>query len=93
MEKNTIINIPLLAEQMLYVFKENLKSYKKLRLIGQGTRDYRYTILVPRLYVGEKYSPNKKYSVTFGFNKENNHQLIVIDLDDQEAVSEEVIKE
>ena len=87
MENSALINISLRAEQILYVFKENLKSYKKLRLIGQGTRDYRYTILVPRLYVGEKYAPDKKYSVTFGVNKENNHQLVVIDLDDQEILS------
>ncbi|VVB74677.1 Uncharacterised protein [uncultured archaeon] len=86
-EKLQLIDVSLLAEKIIYSFQDALKSYKKLRLKGEGTRDYHYLINVPRLYVGEKYSPNKKYSVTFGLNKENNHQLVVIDLDDQEKIS------
>jgi len=86
-EKLQLIDIQLKAEQIIYSYQEALKSYKKLRLKGQGTRDYHYLINVPRLYVGEKYSPNKKYSVTFGLNKQNNHQLVIIDLDDQEKTS------
>ena len=87
MEKeNSSININLKAEKILYSCQENLKSYNKLRLKGRGTRDYYYLINVPRLYIGEKYAPDKKYSITFGQNKENNHALIIIDLDDQKCL-------
>ena len=85
-ETNAYVDIRLKAEQILYSFQENLKSYNKLRLKGKGTRDYHYLIYVPRLYVGEKYCPNKKYSVSFGMNKENNHQLVIIDLDDKKEL-------
>jgi hypothetical protein len=82
-EEKEFININLVAEKILFMCQENLKTYNKLRLRGKGTRDYQYLINVPRLYIGEKYCPDKKYSITFGVNKENNHQLVVIDLDDQ----------
>ena len=85
-ETNAYVDIRLKAEQILYSFQENLKSYNKLRLKGKGTRDYHYLIHVPRLYVGEKYCPNNKYSVSFGMNKENNHQLVIIDLDDRKEM-------
>ncbi len=87
MEEKESININLIAEKVLFTCQENLKTYNKLRLKGKGTRDYHYLINVPRLYVGEKYCPDKKYSVTFGLNKENNHQLIVIDLDDRKETN------
>ncbi len=88
MDTNTgLIDVQLKGEQIILAFNDCLKSYKKLRLKGEGTRDYHYLINVPRLYVGGKYSPNRKYSVSFGTNKENNHQLVVIDLDDQEKLA------
>lgn len=83
MEEKTFISVNLIAERVLFACQESLKTYNKLRIKGKGTRDYHYLIHVPRLFVGEKYCPNKKYSVCFGVNKENNHQLIVIDLDDK----------
>ena len=86
MDQEQYISIKLKAEQIIYSFQEGLKSYNKLRLKGRGTRDYHYLINVPRLYVGEKYCPNKRYSVTFGQNKENNHQLVIIDLDDKKEL-------
>lgn len=82
-EERTYINLRLKAEQVIYAFTESLKSYNKLRLKGRGTRAQHYLINVPQLYIGEKYAPNKRYSVSFGMNKKNNHQLVVIDLDDQ----------
>jgi len=82
-EKNNLITINLKGEQVLYSFDDSLRSYNKLQIKGKGTRDYQYLILVPRLYVGEKYCPDKRYSVSFGMNKENNHQLVIIDLDDR----------
>lgn len=82
----TLVNIPLKMEQIIYSFQESLKSYRKIRLRGRGTRDIQYTILVPKIYIGEKYCPDKRYSVSFGTNKENNHQLVVIDLDDAELL-------
>jgi hypothetical protein len=87
MSVTALVNIPLKMEQIIYSFQESLKSYRKLRLRGQGTRDIQYTILVPKIYIGEKYCPDKRYSVSFGTNKENNHQLIVIDLDDVELLT------
>jgi hypothetical protein len=87
MEETAYINIALKAQQIIYSFQEGLKSYNKLRLKGKGTRDYHYLINVPRLYVGEKYCPDKKYSISFGQNKGNGHQLIVIDLDDQRGLA------
>lgn len=78
------ISIKLNGEELLYKFDENLKAYHKLRLKGKGTRDYHYLINVPRLYVGDKYCPNSKYSVSFGMNKKNGHQLVIIDLDEKE---------
>ncbi|MFA6064892.1 MAG: hypothetical protein WCW44_05910 [archaeon] len=83
MEEKESININLIAEKVLFACQENLKTYNKLRLKGKGTRDYFYLVNVPKLFVGEKYSPDKRYSITFGVNKENNHQLVVIDLDDR----------
>ncbi|MDD3159994.1 MAG: hypothetical protein PHQ98_03435 [Candidatus ainarchaeum sp.] len=77
-----LITISLNGEEVIYKFDENLKAYHKLRLKGKGTRDYHYLINVPRLYVGNKYCPDSKYSVSFGLNKNNNHQLIILDLDD-----------
>ncbi len=83
MEKeNSFINIYRGAERIIFACEENLKTYNKLRLNGKGTRDYYYLINVPKLYIGEKYAPDKRYSITFGQNKENNHALIVIDLVD-----------
>jgi len=55
-------------------------------LKGRGTRDYHYLINVPRLYVGNKYCPESKYSVSFGMNKETGHQLVIIDLDDKSGL-------
>ncbi len=86
MEEKESININLIAEKFLFACQENLKTYSKLRLKGKGTRDYYYLINVPKLYIGEKYCPDKRYSITFGLNKENNHQLVIIDLDDQKAI-------
>ena len=82
-EKNQI-TVNLNGEEVIYKFDENLKAYHKLRLKGRGTRDYHYLINVPRLYVGNKYCPNNKYSVSFGMNKQNGHQLVIIDLDDKD---------
>lgn len=82
-EKQSIA-INLIAEKVLYVCQESLKAYNKLRLKGRGTRDYYYLINVPRMFIGGKYSPNKRYSISFGQNSANNHQLVVIDLDDCE---------
>jgi len=79
-EKNQI-TVNLNGEEVIYKFDENLKAYHKLRLKGRGTRDYHYLINVPRLYVGNKYCPNTKYSVSFGMDQKG-HQLVVIDLDD-----------
>jgi len=86
MEEKESININLVAEKVLFACQESLKTYNKLRLKGKGTRDYHYLINVPRLFVGEKYCPGKKYSIAFGVNKINNHQLVVIDLDDSVAL-------
>jgi len=83
MEEKESININLNAEKVLFACQENLKSYNKLRLKGKGTRDYYYLINVPKLYIGEKYCPDKKYLITFGQNKQNGHQLVIIDLDDK----------
>jgi len=80
------IKIGLIADKVLFACNENLKTYSKLRLKGKGTRDYYYLINIPKLYIGQKYFPNNKYSVTFGFNKENNHQIVVIDLDDMKEL-------
>lgn len=88
MAENAIINLQFQAEKIIYSLQETLKSYKKLRLKGKGTRDYHYLINVPKLYVGEKYCPSNRYSITFGFNKLNNHQLVVIDLDDTKQMKE-----
>lgn len=82
MEEKESIKVDLIAEKVLFVCNENLKTYGKLRLKGKGTRDYYYLINISKLYIGQKYCPNIKYSITFGINKENNHQLVVIDLDD-----------
>jgi hypothetical protein len=82
-KENNSIEIKLIAEKIVYACKENLKTYNKLRLKGKGTRDYYYLINVPKLFVGEKYCPNKRYSISFGQDKKNNHQLVIIDLDDQ----------
>jgi len=87
MEEKKSINVNLIAEKVLFACQESLKTYNKLRLKGKGTRDYHYLINVPRLYVGDKYCPDKKYSITFGMNKENNHQLVVIDLDDRKETN------
>ncbi|MCX6800562.1 MAG: hypothetical protein NTZ73_00005 [Candidatus Diapherotrites archaeon] len=84
--KNQFVNIKFDAEKILFACRENFRTYNKLRLKGRGTRDYHYLINVPRLYIGGKYSPGKRYSVMFGENKENNHQLVVIDLDDQKEI-------
>lgn len=84
------IKVHFQAEQILYSCQENLKSYKKLRLKGKGTRAYHYLINVPKIFVGKKYFPDKSYAVSFGVNKQNNHQLVVIDLDDQEKLSTEI---
>ncbi len=86
MEKKESIKVGLIADKVLFACNENLKTYSKLRLKGKGTRGYYYLINIPKLYIGQKYSPNKKYSVTFGFNKEDNHQIVVIDLDDQKGL-------
>ncbi len=86
MEEKESININLIAEKILFLCQENLKTYNKLRLKGKGMRDYQYLIHVPKLYVGEKYCPHKRYAITFGQNKENGHQLVVIDLDDQKNI-------
>lgn len=86
MEEKESIAINLNAEKVIFSCQENLKSYNKLRLKGKGTRDYHYLINVPKLYIGDKYCPDKRYSITFGLNKENNHQLIIIDLDDQKLL-------
>ena len=83
MEEKTNISVNLIAERVLFACQESLKTYHKLRLKGRGTRDYHYLISVPRMFVGEKYCPTRKYSISFGVNKENNHQLVVIDLDDK----------
>jgi len=37
---------------------------------------------MPRIYIRNKYSPNNKYFVSFEMNKDNGHQLVIIDLDD-----------
>lgn len=83
MQTDSYINIRLKAEQIIYSFQEGLKAYGKLRIKGRGAKGNYYFINVPRLYIGEKYAPNRKYSISFGMNKENNHSLIVIDLDDK----------
>jgi hypothetical protein len=84
MEKeNESVTVNLKGQKIIYSFDDALRSYNKLQIKGKGTRDYQYLILVPRLYVGEKYCPDKRYSISFGMNKENNHQLVVIDLDDK----------
>jgi len=80
--KESCINISFEAEKILFACQETLKTYNKLRLKGRGTRALQYLINVPKLYIGNKYSPSRKYSVTFGFNKSTNHQLVIIDLDD-----------
>ena len=80
-DKNQI-TVNLNGEEVIYKFDDSLKVYHKLRLKGKGTRDYYYLVNVPRLYVGNKYCPNSKYSVSFGMNKYNGHQLVIIDLDD-----------
>ncbi|VVB76121.1 Uncharacterised protein [uncultured archaeon] len=80
------VDLCVKGEQIILAFNDCLKSYKKLRLKGEGTRDYHYLINVPRLYVGNKYSPNRRYSVCFGMNKENNHQIVLIDLDDRQEI-------
>ena len=85
-EESNLVTINLKGEKVIYSFDDSLKSYNKLQIRGRGTRDYQYLILVPRLYVGEKYCPDKRYSVSFGMNKENNHQLVVIDLDDRKEL-------
>jgi len=87
MEEKESININLIAEKVLFACQENMKTYNKLRIKGKGTRDYYYLVNVPKLFVGEKYCPNKRYSITFGVNKENNHQLVVIDLDDRKEIN------
>ena len=86
MEEKESIKIGLIADKVLFACNENLKTYSKLRLKGKGTRDYYYLINIPKLYIGQKYFPDKKYSVTFGFNKKDNHQIIVIDLDDKKEL-------
>ena len=78
------ITVNLNGEEIIYKFDDSLKAYHKLRLKGRGTRDYHYLINVPRLYVGNKYCPNNKYSISFGMNKQNGHQLVIIDLDDKD---------
>ena len=84
MEKeNESGTVNLKGQKIIYSFDDALRSYNKLQIKGKGTRDYQYLILVPRLYVGEKYCLDKRYSVSFGMNKQNNHQLVVIDLDDK----------
>ena len=82
-ETGTYVTVKLRAEQIIYSFQEGLKSYGKLRLKGRGIKGNYYFVNVPRLFIGEKYSPERKYSISFGQNKENNHSLVVIDLDDQ----------
>jgi hypothetical protein len=77
-EKNQI-TVKLNAEKIIYQFNDSLKAYHKLRLKGKGTRDYYYLVNVPRLYVGNKYCPNTKYSISFGMNKQTGHQLVIID--------------
>ena len=78
-----LINIQLKAEEIIYALQDSLKSYRRLRIKGKGAKGNYYFINVPRLYIGERYAPDKRYSVSFGVNKTNNHQLVVIDLDDQ----------
>ena len=84
-KQDSMITVKLKGKQVLYKFDEALKSYNKLRLKGKGTRDYYYLINVPKLYVGEKYCPQKRYSISFGMD-EKGHQLVVIDLDDQKRM-------
>ncbi|MEI7961230.1 MAG: hypothetical protein WCI04_02740 [archaeon] len=86
-ETTNLISIQLNAEQIIYSFQESLKSYNKLRMKGKGTKGNYYFINVPRLYIGARYAPNKKFAVSFGLNKVNNHQLVVIDLDDQKETN------
>ncbi len=83
MEEKATISVNLIAERVIFACQESLKAYHKLRLKGKGTRDYHYLISVPRMFVGEKYCPTRKYSISFGLNKDNGHQLVVIDLDDR----------
>ncbi len=85
-EKDESVTVNLKGQKIIYSFDDSLRSYNKLQIKGKGTRDYQYLILVPRLYVGEKYCPDKRYSVSFGMNKQNNHQLVVIDLDDRKEL-------
>ena len=78
MEETAYINIALKAQQIIYSFQEGLKSYNKLRLKGRGTRDYHYLINVPKLYVGEKYCPDKKYSISYNIINKISYRTILM---------------
>ena len=82
-KKQDFVNIQLKAERIIFACNDVLKDYRKLRLKGHGTKRMHFLIDVPKHYIGESYYPTSKYSLTFGLNKENNHKLVVIDLDDQ----------
>jgi hypothetical protein len=85
-KEKKLIPVLLTGEEVIYKFDENLKAYHKIRLKGKGTRNNQYLIHIPRLYVENKYCPDSKYSVSFGLNKTNNHQLIILDLDDCKGI-------
>ena len=87
-KKQDFVNVQLKAERIIFACNDALKDYRKLRLKGHGTKRMHFLIDVPKQYIGANYCANSKYSLTFGLNKENNHKLVIIDLDDQKEFGE-----
>lgn len=74
------VNLPVKAQLEVLVLSDFVKEYKKMRPIG--TKNNYFLIELPKPFVNGSYDPRKKYSIQLAYNKNNNHKLILIDLDD-----------
>jgi len=78
------VNVQLKAKEIIIQEIDLIKEYKKLRL--KGTKNNYYLIELPRSFVNGNYDPTKAYAISLGVNKENNHKIIIIDLDENKPV-------
>jgi len=80
-----VVSLPLKVKQEITLLELDLiKEYRKLRL--KGSKNNYYLIELPRGFVNGNYDPSKAYSIFLGVNKDNNHKIIIIDLDETKPI-------
>jgi hypothetical protein len=83
-KEELLVNVSLKAKEIILQEIDLIKEYRKLRM--KGAKNSYYLIELPKAFVNGNYDPTKAYAISLGINKENNHKIIIIDLDEHKPI-------